>query len=263
MTKSDEALINSLLTYADCRNFDQWPNYLSLGFSKEHIPELIRMATDIELNRGDSDTLEVWAPAHAWRTLGQLQAEEAIEPLLDLLNSLDDEDDWIGDDLPIVFGMIGSSALPFLSKFLTDKSNRLFSRIITIHSIEVIGSNDSELQNKCIEILNNQLELFKENDPSLNGFLICHLAELKAKQSIPIIKKAYENDCVDYTVVGDLEDVEIMMGQRRHRSTSPNYSLLFDDFFPGKEKKQKKKRKIGRNDPCPCGSGRKYKKCCF
>jgi preprotein translocase subunit SecA len=21
-------------------------------------------------------------------------------------------------------------------------------------------------------------------------------------------------------------------------------------------------RKIGRNDPCPCGSGKKYKKCC-
>ena len=26
---------------------------------------------------------------------------------------------------------------------------------------------------------------------------------------------------------------------------------------------QKKKRKIGRNDPCPCGSGIKYKKCCM
>ena len=24
-----------------------------------------------------------------------------------------------------------------------------------------------------------------------------------------------------------------------------------------------KKKKIGRNDPCPCGSGKKYKKCCF
>ena len=23
-----------------------------------------------------------------------------------------------------------------------------------------------------------------------------------------------------------------------------------------------KKKKIGRNDPCPCGSGKKYKKCC-
>ncbi|MDA3895171.1 MAG: SEC-C metal-binding domain-containing protein [Desulfobacteraceae bacterium] len=22
------------------------------------------------------------------------------------------------------------------------------------------------------------------------------------------------------------------------------------------------KSKVGRNDPCPCGSGKKYKKCC-
>jgi preprotein translocase subunit SecA len=32
----------------------------------------------------------------------------------------------------------------------------------------------------------------------------------------------------------------------------------------GSEKKQpvKKGQKVGRNDPCPCGSGKKYKKCC-
>ena len=23
-----------------------------------------------------------------------------------------------------------------------------------------------------------------------------------------------------------------------------------------------KQKKVGRNDPCPCGSGKKYKKCC-
>lgn len=23
-----------------------------------------------------------------------------------------------------------------------------------------------------------------------------------------------------------------------------------------------KENKVGRNDPCPCGSGKKYKKCC-
>jgi preprotein translocase subunit SecA len=28
-----------------------------------------------------------------------------------------------------------------------------------------------------------------------------------------------------------------------------------------KGKKEKRKTKIGRNDPCPCGSGLKYKKC--
>jgi len=36
--------------------------------------------------------------------------------------------------------------------------------------------------------------------------------------------------------------------------------------FPGTEMKEPRSRgrtKVGRNDPCPCGSGRKYKKCCL
>ena len=38
------------------------------------------------------------------------------------------------------------------------------------------------------------------------------------------------------------------------------------DSRPGQTVKQKtikKNKKIGRNDPCPCGSGKKYKKCCY
>ena len=27
-------------------------------------------------------------------------------------------------------------------------------------------------------------------------------------------------------------------------------------------KRQAKSSKVGRNDPCPCGSGKKYKQCC-
>ena len=30
-----------------------------------------------------------------------------------------------------------------------------------------------------------------------------------------------------------------------------------------KQQNQLHKRKIGRNDPCPCGSGKKFKKCCY
>ena len=26
---------------------------------------------------------------------------------------------------------------------------------------------------------------------------------------------------------------------------------------------RQKKKKVGRNDPCPCGSGKKYKNCCL
>ena len=48
---------------------------------------------------------------------------------------------------------------------------------------------------------------------------------------------------------------------------------MWDEIFPPEKKKtlymeQKKSgtiikgAKVGRNDPCPCGSGKKYKKCC-
>lgn len=35
------------------------------------------------------------------------------------------------------------------------------------------------------------------------------------------------------------------------------------DFPVAEEKPKAKARKPGRNEPCPCGSGRKYKKCCL
>ena len=34
-------------------------------------------------------------------------------------------------------------------------------------------------------------------------------------------------------------------------------------LFPGKlETFRREAPKVGRNDPCPCGSGKKFKKCC-
>jgi len=33
-------------------------------------------------------------------------------------------------------------------------------------------------------------------------------------------------------------------------------------FFDRMQKPYRKTEKIGRNEPCPCGSGKKYKKCC-
>lgn len=35
-----------------------------------------------------------------------------------------------------------------------------------------------------------------------------------------------------------------------------------DGKIIGPEPKRREEPKVGRNDPCPCGSGKKYKKCC-
>lgn len=37
----------------------------------------------------------------------------------------------------------------------------------------------------------------------------------------------------------------------------------FDEFYENQKEKPIRVEKIGRNDPCPCRSGIKYKKCCL
>jgi len=74
--------VNKLLALGELKCGARWQDYRSLGLTSENVPDLIRMATDPELNRASSHSKEVWAPAHAWRALGQLHAMAAAEPLL-------------------------------------------------------------------------------------------------------------------------------------------------------------------------------------
>ena len=50
--------------------------------------------------------------------------------------------------------------------------------------------------------------------------------------------------------------------QNIERKEKPKKLLTNDTETTPVKKKPIKKQKIGRNDPCPCGSGRKYKQCC-
>ena len=52
------------------------------------------------------------------------------------------------------------------------------------------------------------------------------------------------------------DDVELM--ERKQREQRMVFNLVDEEAV----KQPAKSSKVGRNDPCPCGSGRKYKKCC-
>jgi hypothetical protein len=268
MDKNYSPLVSSLLAYGDCRELRQWPDYLELGFRQEHIPELIKIATDEKLNKGDPKSLAVWAPVHAWRILAQLKAEEAVGPLMTLLRMFDtDDDDFVGEELPKVFGMIGKKAISPLEKYVFDDSNGLFDRIAALHGLERIATNNPEYREECLSIFNKKLQAFKSNDPTLNGFLVLYLQELNATESIDVIRKAYEAEAIDLSVLGDVEDVEIGFGLKKNRIKPSKYSAAIDelnnDFLTSSQNQPIRAIKIGRNEPCPCGSGKKYKKCCL
>ena len=261
--------VAQLLTYGDPREETEWPDYLSLGFTEEHIPELIKMAIDEDLNWTRSDCPEIWAPIHAWRALGQLKTEQAIEPLMALFKLSEDfDDDWSMLELPTVYSMIGQKAIPALSRYLSDNSADTLCCISVVECIKEIGKTHAEAKLECAQAFSAQLERFHHNSPTLNGFLISGLVKLQAVDHLSLIRKAFKKRRVDLSIIGDIEEVEILFGVRTKRSTpappffgtEPQFPSMFEN---DNSNRQPQTLKIGRNDPCPCGSGRKYKKCCL
>ena len=227
-------VLRPLFTLGDPRALPggDWPDYLAQGLTAEQVPDLVRLATDKALHWDGAERPDIWAPLHAWRTLGQLRAEAAAAPLLAALPAYS-ESDWFMDELPEVLGLIGESALPQLSAFLADSAHDLYERAVVGSGLEKIGLKHPGVRAACVVILRSQLERHAENDSTLNAFLIANLSDLKATEAAPIMEKAFAADDVDLGVCGDWEDVQIDLGLLAGRLTPrPRYNVL-SDLIPG------------------------------
>jgi HEAT repeat protein len=202
--------VSALLTMG--RPKRPWEDYCALGLTQEHVLALLRMATDAGLHEADKDP-DYFAPVHAWRALAQLRAEEAIEPLVQLLQEYE-HDDWTGEELPQCLALFGPAALKALSAFLANDEHSEFPRINAAHSIQEIGAKHPESRGECVRLLVGQLQHYEENDASLNGFLVSYLLDLKAVEALPLIEQAFEADAVDEEVAGDFEDVRAELEKR-------------------------------------------------
>jgi hypothetical protein len=204
-----------------------------------------------------------------------LRALETVAPLLDLLKTLED-DDWITIELPKVFGLIGPGAIPRVTDFLADRSIATQPLMTAVKCLEEIGRRHPSSRDECIGVLAHRLDRGADNDPTVNSFLVSALIDLEAVGAMDIIRRAFDKQVVDLAVAGDVEDVEMELGLGTRRTTPrPVYHPFLGNPLsapagggPGATAGKNVEapagdRKVGRNDPCPCGSGKKYKKCCL
>ena len=169
----------------------------------------------------ESEHPSFWAPIHALCALGELHATQAIEPLLKLLDRAEElDDEWMKEDFPEVFGLIGPAALAPLAAHIADTSRAEYSRIYAIDCVEHIGIRHPEARDEAVQILMRQLEHFadeQENEESIyniNGFLVSNLVKLKAIEAAPLIERAFAADRVDEFIIGDWDDVQVEFGMK-------------------------------------------------
>ncbi len=113
----------------------------------------------------------------------------------------------------------------------------------------------SLLSNACFE---RDLDPSDIGEPELRAALLGPLAQLALPEAIRINVPALCND-----FLSDLEDSGRLSGGRDLGRYLGALHRAYDDASASKSKPiEKVASKLGRNDPCPCGSGKKYKKCC-
>jgi len=238
-SKSFSEPVQSLLTLGEA-GWQEWDDYQALGFTREHIPELVRMATDFHLIV-EAEEPEFWAPIHAWRTLAQLEAKEAIDPLVGNFNLIEIADsDWLNEDLPRALLKFGPDCIPALAMYLIDTRHDDMSRISASETLTHIAEHYPNSRDQVKGILISALELFEENDGDLNGFLMGDLLDLKAVEAMPVIRRAFAANAIDITIAGDLEDAEIELGFREERATPSRIKEAIDLKYPGLREFRKK-----------------------
>ncbi|HEU0298094.1 MAG TPA: hypothetical protein VFR37_01540 [Longimicrobium sp.] len=188
-----------------------WPDYRTLGLEDRHVPALIRMATDAALLDAPERDPGSWAPIHAWRALGQLEAQEAAGPLLALLEQRND-DGWVQKELPDILGMIGPAALHAATLLLFDEEKDEALRMDAGAVITNVAMQHPERRDEAVAVLVKQLEDWRYQSRDLNGFLIAELVALRESGAAPLMEAAYAAGAVAPTGYRSWDEVRAVLG---------------------------------------------------
>jgi len=197
---------------------NDWPNYLQHGFDQSDVPALLELVSDQSLHTASTDSMDVWVPLHAWRTLGQLRSDAAALPLVGLFDELV-EDDWALSELSRVVGMIGEAALEPLASHMVEREHPEFSRAMAVDGLREIAKYYPLLRGEVLKQFKHYLFQPDTACQALNGLVVGCLLDLDAKELIDEIRALFNQQCVDISCAGDLEDVEIVLGFRSERAT--------------------------------------------
>jgi hypothetical protein len=91
--------------------------------------------------------------------------------------------------MPMVFQGIGVETIPFLANYLSDSSKGQTSKINIVDTLSNFAQSNPEVRGTCVSLLTEQLKQFDPNTDEVNGFIIVALADLKALESLPSLRK--------------------------------------------------------------------------
>ncbi len=241
---------------------------------------------------------EGWAPLHAVFILGAIGTEETVDPLLQALLFVTRYGyDWVSKDLPSIFSQVGLAALKGLKKIALDRNLDWYPRIVASQGLAAVTIEYPEVEDKVFALIGS---IFRDSgeDWDVRRHVGNILLDFQRKEYKDLLLDVGRGETPKEGAfyppfAFDEKDVEKVFA--KEEKSLEDYRKDWLDFYDPEQIRQRQEwrkkdaramkkgaergtervvysggcrpyvretPKVGRNDPCPCGSGKKYKKCC-
>lgn len=299
-TMSDAALMEILKGYEDRLSRTVIDEGIRRG--EDFVPHLHAHLDDERMWSGECGEGEWWAKLHAVHILGAVPGRAAAEALLAVMRAMqtypnDDLWDWLASYWAALFRNKREYAAAGLSAVAFDTAADWYPRF---HAMECLLEAAHAAGPQPLDAMLDRIAEIvadERDDDTLRGLLgnaLLDFPRLRHRPLLEAMAREYERT-MTWGMPFTAEDVEhdYARGKDRPGWERPGDFLDFYkpaailarqsrwleedertdsrdewsdgdfDWEPLKEPYVRAAPKPGRNDPCPCGSGKKYKKCCL
>ena len=299
--KSSKHTISEIIDRIQCdpkRIFPEKELEKIIANQEEAIPLLLAILEEVREDKAKYITnFDYFGHVYAAYLLAQFRVKEAYPIVLELFGLPGDLPEQLFGDMMdssgrILASICGGDVAP-IKQMIGNEEIDEFTRAQAITALAIL-TLDGEIERE--DLMAYYREIFRTIDNmTLLTLLIGLCTDIYPGEVYDEIKEAYENDKVDYLMIGmesvdramvagkssvlasakrnsSLQKIDDTIGELKNWAYFKNNSQdkYFDQLMnknPGFMSQPKgtptvNEPKIGRNDPCPCGSGKKYKKCC-
>jgi hypothetical protein len=195
---------------------------------------------------------ETWSCLFALKIISEIRSPKSIPYLINFIQKNEDGDYWEScDDAMVALASIGEPAVePLLKAVKTDFENREYY-LFQVGALARI--RDDRIYSFMKEILEDYIKNYEEYREwfEISDFVYGFKTQGK-KEILPLLQELLSLELSEHDKIEIQDTIDAIEDPEGYKQ---RIEELYKKLFSGK--------KIGRNDPCPCGSGKKYKKCCL
>jgi len=238
---------------------------------------------------------------YAMFLLAEFRERRAFPLLTALLTLPEDEINFIlGDSITesfqrLLFCTFDNENMQMLLDVVENQELYEWARLAAVGAYELFIRDGIVTNEEGVSYLRNLIYDKLPSDDSYVVFtaIVGCVIQARLVDMIPDVRFLYDNNRVDASMYGEYDGFIDWIFYRERRKSSyiddaisemewwacfkskrnsmsehdeDNLTDIFDEMQKGIEQEkmlEQKMKKVGRNDPCPCGSGKKYKKCCI